>query len=399
MALKTAPVTKQIKTAVLLTMLAGLSMGNESCQQANTRILKMDADIGTIAAQPVVMPSGERIDFGYVANSLFYQSVMSNDHFVISNAIPTPTTTLAGNMVASKATLAQKMVASVFGSAQSNDEKIISDYGFMHQLQSKAANLANITAKAESATPVSASDMPACLYNLPQAKLGGEIVSFETNFGAGLSIGYGPNGSVTSPSGVAGSVNFTSTRLQMGLRAVDPLNNLLMASATGVSSQSNVKFNVNLLSALLGLDFFYKTPIASVVSSAMNKSLATVVTDLIKQKSLSGSWGDTWESRVVYDPEVANGDTQILMRGGSRYGMMVGDQFTVTNMRYKWVADPCTSALQYKVPTSPTPVANVTIVAVGDNVAVGHVDQYLIDERILPGAQVKLLKMYVAPTK
>jgi hypothetical protein len=388
---------KQVKTVVLLTMLAGLSMGNESCQKANDRVLKMDVDLGTIGAQAVLMPSGEKIDFGYVANSLFYQSVMANDHFVISNAIPTPKSTLVNNMAASKATLAQKITSGLLGSGLSNDEKVLQQYGFLGQLQSKAVNLANITAKAGSFNG-NASDMPACLYDLPQAKLAGEVVSFETTFGAGLSIGYGTGGALSSTATVGGTANFTSTRLQMGLRAVDPLNNLLMASATGVSSQSDVKFGVNLAAALLGLDFFYKTPIASVVTSAIDKSLSTVVSDLIKQKSLTGSWGDTWESRVVYDPEVANGDTQIIMRGGSRYGMMVGDQFTVTNMRYKWAADPCTSALQYKVPMSATPVANVTVIAVGDNVAVAKVDQYLIEDRILPGAQVKLLKMYVAPS-
>lgn len=389
---------KKVNTVVLLTMLAGLSMGNESCQKANARVLKMDVDLGTIGAQAVIMPSGEKIDFGYVANSLFYQSVMANDHFVISNSIPTPTSTLAKYMTASKATLAQKITSGLMGNSQSNDEKILQQYGFLNQLQSKASNLANITAKAEAAS-VSASDMPACLYDLPQAKLAGEIVSFETTFGAGLSIGYGTSGAFSSTATVGGTANFTSTRLQMGIRAVDPLNNLLMASATGVSSQSDIKFGVNLAAALLGLDFFYKTPIASVVTGAMNKSLSTVVTDLVAQKSRTGSWGDAWESRVMYDPEIVDGDETILMRGGDRYGMVEGDQFTISNMHYKWSGEPCSSSLVYKIATTPTPIANVTIIKNGDNVAVARVDKYLIEERIMPGAQVKLLKMYVAPTK
>lgn len=392
----------KIKTAVLVTMLAGLSMGNESCQKANTRVLKMDVDLGTIAAQPVVMPSGERIDFAYVTNALFYQEVMANDHFVISNPIPTPTTSL-GSVPGSRKTLAQKITSGLSSmglmtGSQSADEKLIQDFGFADQLQRKAQAMKE-PGQSKLSIEAVAGEMPACLYNLPQAKLGGEVVSFDTNFGAGLSIGYGANGSVTSSVGLGGSAQFTSTRLQMGLRAVDPLNDLIMAAAKGISNQSDVKFKVNILSALLGLDFFFKTPIASVVSGAIDKSLAAVVTDLTNQRSTTGSWGDAWESRVVYDPEVVSGDTRILIRGGTRYGMVVGDKFSVTNMRYKWVGEACTSALQYKVPITPTPVANVEIIAVGDNVAVATVTSHLTEDHIMPGAQVKLVQMFVAPTK
>lgn len=386
--------TKQVKMAVLMTMLAGLSMGNESCSKANERVLKMDVDIGPIAAQPITMPSGEKIDFGYISNALFYQSITSNDHFVISNAIPTPASTLSNNMAASKASLAQKLVNGL-GFNQSNDEKVLGEFGFLQQLQTKASKMANVSAAAKD----TAADIPTCLYTMPAGKLAGEIVSFEANWGGGLSVGYGANGAISNATGVGGNVTFNNTRLQMGLRIVDPLSNQLVTAAEGVSNQSNIKFGVNLASILLGLDFVYKTPIASVVSGAFDKSLSTLVTNISKAKSSTSSWGDAWESRVVYDPVVANGDTQIVIRGGTRYGMLVGDQFTITNMRYLWSGPACTSPLVYKVPMSATPIANVTVVAVGDNVAVAHVDKYLADESILPGAQVKLLKMLTTSSK
>lgn len=390
-----AVVNKQVKTAVLLVMLAGLSMGNESCQKASDRVLKMDVELGTVAAQSVIMPSGEKIDFAYVANSLFYQSVMANDHFVIMNEIPSSTSMAQSSLAASKATLAQKVLSSIWGTTMSENQQLMEQYGFGAQIRSKASLAASSSGTVQKLDD-SAADVPECLYNMPQAKLAGEIVSFETDFGAGLSIGYGTNGALQN-SPVGGSVNFTSTRLQMGLRAVDPLNGEITAAAQGISSQSDVKFAVNLASVLLGLDFFYKTPIASVVTNAMDSSLSSIITSITKT-SQTNSWGDAWESRVMYDPVVANGDTQIMLRGGSRYGMLVGDQFTVTNMRYKWSGDPCTSKLSYRVPTSATPVANVTVIAVGPDVAVAKVDQYLIEDRIMPGAQVKLLKMYVAPS-
>lgn len=391
---------KQIKMVTLVTLLAGLSMGNESCQKASGRVLKMDVELGRVAAQPVVMPTGERIDFGYVANALFYQQVMANTHFVISNPIPTPTSTLAVATTTSlTGKLTQKLVSSIGFSKLTNDQKLMEDYGFADavRMRSSVNSAANksLMAKTEAADD----EMPACLYNLPQAKLAGEVVSFEANFGAGLSLGYGANGAIPSPAGVGGTLNFTSARLQMGLRAVDPMNDLLIASAKGVSTQSNVKFGLSIVSALLGFDFFFKTPIATVVSSGFDKALAAMVTDYSAANSSTGSWGDAWESRVVYDKEVTNGDTQIMIRGGTRYGLQRGDTFTVTNMHYSWTGAPCESPLRYRVPMTATPVANIEIIAVGDNVSVARVSQYLMDERIKPGAQVKLLKMYVAPTK
>ncbi len=372
-------------------------MGNESCQKANDRVLKIDVDLGSIAAQKVIMPSGEKIDFSYVANALFYQEVMANSHFIISNPIPTPATTL-GSGGPSKLSLSQKIAVAVGMSSLSNDDQLMQDFGFADELRRKAA--VNLNSKVNGLTAESTDEeMPACLYNLPQAKLAGEVVSFEANFGAGLSLGYGANGSIGIPAGVGGSVKFSSARLQLGLRAVDPLNDLIIASAKGISHQSSVNFGLNLASPNIGFDFFFKTPIASVVAKGIDKSLDAIVADISKQNSTTGSWADAWESRVVYDKDVANGDTQIMIRGGSRYGLQKGDTFTVTNMHYAWTGAACASALRYKVPTTATPVANVEVIAVGDNVSVARVTQYLIEERIRPGAQVKILKMVTANPK
>jgi hypothetical protein len=382
----------KLKTGVLITLLAGLTMGADSCQQAGVRVLKMDVELGNIAAQSVLMPSGERIDFAYVANALFYQSVMTNDHFVIMNEIPTPTTVSKTSLANNKPSLFSKVVSTVWASAQNENEQLMEEYGFGEQLRTKSKALSQQSVS----KAVDPSEVPECLYNMSQQKLAGEVVSFETTFGAGISIGYGTNGAFQN-SPVGGSLDFKSTRLQMGLRAVDPLNGTITAAAEGVSHQQDIKGGVNLASILLGLDFFYKTPIASVVSGAMDKSLAAMVTSISKT-SQTNSWGDAWETRVMYDPVVANGDTQLLIRGGSRYGMLEGDEFVISNMHYVWEGKPCESKLKYRVPSS-YPIANVHIIRKGPDVAIAQVDKYLSDERILPGAQVKLLKMYVAPTK
>jgi hypothetical protein len=401
---------KNTKALLALTALAGLTMGNEGCEQAKDRVLKMDVEIGAVSARTITMPSGEKIDFNYVSNSLFYQQIQSNGHFVMMGAIPSASSAQAAAVAKSKlnAKIARGLAKAKDANVSSADEKVLEKFGFMDQLAEKAAALsAPVQSKSSlvsgglggtaTTTPTTASEVPMCVYDLPHAKLAGEVVSFEANWGVGVGIGYGTDGATIPTGGVAGSVKFKSSRLQMGLRSTHTLTGQILGAAPGVASQSEVNFGLDLASALLGLDFFYKTPLAKVVTSAMDKSLDKVVEDMITQKSAKNSWDDVWESRVIYDPEISDNDTYIAMRGGYRYNMRVGDTFTISNMHYKWENDakPCESPLKYEIPGNA--IAQVEVVQVGDNVAVAKVTKYLAEEIIKPGAQVKILNLYVTP--
>ena len=387
---------KMNKTLVLVVMTAGLSMGNESCKQAETRVLKMDVETGQIAAQPIRLPSGEVINFPYIANSLFYRSVMASDHFVMTNPVPSPQQYVqTGAVVSAKATAGTT-------SAMSPDESVLAQYGFMKSMMNSGSldsslEGKSIATKAEAAS-VPDSQLPACLYDLPQSQIKGEVVSFEATWGAGIGIGYGAGGTPVNPGGTAGSVNFNQSQLNVGLRAEDPLDGRAVAQASGISNQSAVKFGLDFSAGSpIGLDLFFKTPLASVVSSAFDKALKAIIGDFVKMSNL-GTWEDTWESRVLYNPEIVDNDTYIAFRGGTNYAMKIGDTFKVTNMYYKWDRDPCTSALQYRITRTPTPVAEAEVINVGNNVAVARITKYLIEQRIEPGAQVKLLKYFVPPT-
>lgn len=396
---------KNTKSVLALSLLAGLTMGNEGCEQAKDRVLKLDVEIGSIAARPIKMPSGETIDFNYVANSLFYQQVQSNGHFVMMGAIPSVTSTTS--TLASQAKLNAKIKKGLAKASDAKvstlDEQVLGKYGFMDQLAEKAEaalvsnsrnslapSIANQSATATAANP---NEVPLCVYDLPHSKLQGEVVSFEANWGVGVGVGYGTDGTQIPTGNVAGSVKFNSARLQMGLRNTHLLSNEILGAATGVASQSTVNFSLNILTALLGLDFFYKTPLANVVTSAMDKSLDKVVEDMIAQKSANKTWDEVWESRVIYDPEISDNDTYIAMRGGYRYNMRVGDTFSISNMHYKWSDDskPCESTLKYEIPGNK--LAEVEVVQVGNNVAVAKVTKWLVEENIKAGAQVKILKL------
>lgn len=381
----------QVKTLMIVLAIAGLSMGQEGCEEAKTRVLKLDVEVGRIAAQPITLPTGETINFPYVANSLYYRSVMNSDHFVMMNPVPAPAATTAATQASLSSKVVSGLAAKGDGEISSHDVTILEKYNFLSSMNKKVTSGVNAKAVSQSAA---LSALPICLYDLPQAQLKGEVVSFEANWGVGVGIGYGANGSPIDSGKVSGSVKFNSSRLDVGMRAEDPLNHLLMAQAAGVSHQSTINLGVDFnVGVPIGLDLFFKTPLATVVTSAFDKGLTKIIDDFIKMRSNKNSWDDVWESRVLYDPELVDNDTYIGFRGGYRYGMKKGDTFNVTNMYYKWEKDPCTSALKYKITRTPTPVAEVEVVNVGDNIAVARVTKYLIEQRIEPGAQVMLLKL------
>lgn len=381
---------------ILVTILAGLSMGNESCEKAQSaRTLKMDVEVGSIGARPVRLPSGEVIDFAFVANSLFYQQVMASNHFVITNAIPQPASLAPSSVsIRSDVTVSSKAAGA---EDLSTDEQVLERFGFMEALRDQA-HAQSRQSSGQLKSLVDAASIPACLYDLPQAIVEGEVITFEATWGAGVGIGYDHNGVPLNTGKVAASVNFNNSRLEMGLRAEDPLKrDVPLATAQGVAHQSKVGFGLDLLGIPLGLDLFFKTPLADVVRKAMDKGLTKIV-DSFKSFTDKGTWDDAWESRVVYDPVIVDNDTHVAFRAGYRAGVKKGDTFTVTNMHYKWKGVPCESALDYKVPFPAEPIADLEVVSVGDNISVARVLKYHQERNILPGAQIKILQLKVPET-
>ena len=406
-------VNAQVKVLTLVTCIAGLSMGNQSCQPVSTagaRILKMDIDVGTLNAKTVTLPDGETVDFPYVVNSLFYQQVMKNDHFVINNPIATTSTKTSGSSskTLSSSSLGNHRASESAAEIAVNDASLLQKFGFLksgvaEELRSESATN-TVHANAASVANASASapaDPNACLYDLPQATMGGEVDSFAVTGGGGISVGYTTGGvSSTTTTGIGGTLQYTAATLQMGFNTVDPLTSNVIVVADGVSVQSKIAASVAFPAGgvPLGLNFFYNTPIAKAISSSMDKGLASMVKQYTKMLSTTGNWNDVWESRVVFDPQISDQDTTVAMRGGYRAGVQVGDQFSVTNLHYSWEGASCNSLLKYKVPLSSTPIAVIRVIAVGDNVSVAQVVSYSGDTKIQSGAQVKISQLYVAPS-
>lgn len=380
---------KKTKALVVTLMIAGLSMGNEGCEESKDRVLRMDVEVGKVTGRPIRMPSGEILDFPSLANSLFYLQVMNHPNYVMSNPLPEPaSSSVAGSSskVASKASKKNSLI-------MSEDEKMLSQFGFLDAEPEATGGSKALGTQKSSAASSAPESIPACLYEAPQSQLSGDVISFEATWGAGLGVGYGQNGSQIPAGDVSAAVEFKQARLDMSVRAVDPLMKLLMVAAPAVSHQSDVKFSLDLLSPIpIGADFFYKTPLVKVVKAAMDKGLNSVASSFKAMMSTRNSWDDVWESRVLYKPIVDN-DTMIAFRGGYRNNVKVGDTFVVSNMYYEWEGQPCASKLKDSIPTTATPIAEVEVIQVSPNASVARVVRYLIEQNIKPGAQVKILAL------
>ena len=403
--------TSSVKAGALLGI-AGLSMGNQGCEQEakKDRILKMEVEIASLKARQVRTPTGEVIDFPYVVNSLFYRQVINHDHFVIMNPVPSALSLAeagqqmkAGAPPASVAEVRVSTTSDTSSSAEAQSElsgkdlSLLNRFKFLRQARQDAAAVMSGQLTDESvmlgkSTAQNKQPLPGCLYEMPQAFMGGEVISFEATWGAGIGIGYRPGGDLAG--GVGGRVNFEQSKLELGLRTDDPLTQQPVAIGDGVANQSRTAFGIDFVPGVpVGLNFFFNTPISDVIRTAMTRGLDQMADRYKSLLSANRDWNEVWESRVLYDPELVNGDTHIAFRGGYRHGVMVGDTFTATNMAYRWEGAPCYTRLKYKIPSTTTPVAELEVVSVGDNVSVAVVKKYLIEQVLQPGAQIRVMAL------
>ena len=374
------------KALVPMLAIAGLSMGNQKCEQAPTeRLLKMNVEIGSLKGRAVKLPDGTTVDFPYVANALFYRQVIAHDHFYIMNEVPTARL-MAANAGKLKVQSTNSKTKAPAGVVSKEDVAVLEQYGLLNSTRARAN--AMMFGKSAS-TPA---EVPECLYNAPQAILGGEVISFEATWGVGLGVGYNSGGDLSSS--VGGKVDFKSSKLELGLRTDDPLTRRTFAIGDGISHQSDVSFGIDFLSSLVGIDFFYNTPITDVIRAAMTDGLDQIAKKYITTASVA-DWNHTWETRVLYDEDIANNDTHVGIRAGSLNGLQNGDIFTISNMHYKWMGAACSSPLDYSIATTTTPIATGKVVNIGPNVAVLEITYLKQDVQILPGAQVKLLTLNV----
>ncbi len=364
-----------------LLVVASLNMGNQSCATpppvAGGRILKMDTTVGEVQAQKVTMPSGEIVDFPYIANALFYGEVINSDHMTIATPLPVVAPPSVASPHVTSGVAAQKQIAVLrsYGlvSAQYVSEVPMQNYSGVHMM--------------DTASPASPGNIT-CTYSTPEFSIGGDILDFSASAGGGLDIGFGKT--PTSQGSIG--VDYSQTTLSLRLRLDRPLTQLPLQIGDAKSYQTSISAKLGY--GQLGLNFFFKSAISDAIRSAMDSAISNIVANYTAARN--PDWNQDWESRVVYCQNCDN-DTHIAIRGGAQNGVKLGDTFSISNLNYQWIGSPCSSRLVSSIPDNPTiPTAMGVVEYVDDNFSVLGSMKYSGNSKIRVGARVSLVS-FVAP--
>lgn len=375
---------KSIKAGGALTALlvvGTLNMGNQSCSTpppvSNGRILKMDTTIGEVHAQKITMPSGEIVDFPYIANALFYGEVINSDHMTVAAPLP---------VIASPGQSAPRVA--ITASAQKQID-VLQSYGLVSAEYVSEVPMKNYRGvhMLDAASPASPGSIN-CTYSTPEFSIGGDVLDFTASAGGGLDIGFGKTPGNQGSIGI----NYSQTTLSLRLRLDRPLTQLPLPIGDATSYQKSISASLGY--GQLGLNFFFKSAISDAIRSAMDSAISSIVTKYTNARN--PDWNQDWESRVVYCQNCDN-DTHIAIRGGAQNGVKLGDTFSISNLNYQWIGSPCSSRLVSSIPDNPSiPTAMGVVEYVDDNFSVLGGMKYSGNSKIRVGARVSLMS-FVAP--
>lgn len=328
--------------------LAGLTMGNQSCQQQAAtppRELRKLVDMGTIAAPPIMLPGGGSFDFGFVANQQMYGVLMNHAGFTTNYKAPVIMTSRGSGQV----TLSQ------------NDQRMM-----------KAV-------MGKSAPDLILSKEASCMVNLPMFRMQGSINAFEMVGGGGLTLGFSPAGN-HAVGGISGNFGIEYAQMDVTLTATGALLPTLLAAVNVNSTQTKTKIGLTLDLGMfsIGPSFYYQTPLAKVTREGLTKAAGQIKDKLKDQR---------WYTRVM-----ANQDDVLSIVGGSETNLKKGDEVEIYNEIYHWSGEPCDSQYFGGAPVSP--VALATVISVGEGVSfVQIIPGTQKDENAVVGAKVMISRM------
>lgn len=331
---------------ILLLGGAGLTMGNEGCEQQQlpqARQLKKIVDLGSISAPPIYLPNGQPFDFRFVANQQLAGVLMDTETFAFRY---TPVVSMSSSGAGGQLKLSQNDIV---------------------MFKSGGNGLVNWSKEAT------------CMANLPMTRVYGSVNAFELIGGGGLTVGFNPTGA-HSLAGIEAGFTFDLAQMDLSMAAVHPLTMGAMAAVNVNSNQTKVsfKFGIPLGPLFLGPQGYYQMPLAQVTKSGLRKAVDGLKTQLEKYE---------WHSRVL-----ANRDTHLMVVGGKDVNLEVGDQLAVYNEEYYWDGEPCNS--RFRDGVAKEPVAIVEIESVGDEISKARVlPESQRDEDAVIGAKVKIHKL------
>jgi hypothetical protein len=346
--------SKQIARALVFLPLGLLMMGNQKCEDQNTmRELRRRVQMGSVQAPPMPLPDGGSFDFKFAANAQMYDVLRRTTSF--------STSTNDGSSGLDTTQMTQEE-RDAFNQCEDSSAQMMSNDLFSKVMTQNSA----------------------CMIHMPQAVINTDIVNFELTSSGGISIG------IADWANLGVGLTYKKATLTMAMRADDPLipGHVIAASTPKAKRQEfAVNLSANPGGVGIGLNFYSKTDLAKVVSTAMEKGIV----DLKQQFDLAEGW---------YGQVLKNCDKAILINAGnsSDAGLQVGDQFEVYNMWYDWEGEACNSTLLGVMKSTQKPIAVVEVEIVGNTFSQARVIEQT-EVKILPGARVYVKKLYVPPTQ
>lgn len=354
-------ISRRIGKMFVLVGVGALLLGNQKCEQKPeaARKLKKIVEMGVVRSSPVILNGGSSFDFEYVANQQLYGVIAESGDFAIRTAptilanpnepsLENPINLTPGDM---------KLVEKSMAEANQSD--------FRAQFSRTAW----------------------CMVNLPQAKLGGSINSFELKSRGGLTIGFSDGTAIETGYGAEGSFDVESAQLDMSMYALPPLGRSRLADVNVTSKQTKtqVNFRLDLGQFVLGPRYYYQTPLATVTKRALELGVRQLSESMQK---------DNWYTRVFMDH-----DTHVTIVGGRDVNLEVGDRLRIYNEEYAWSGEPCDSEYLGSVGLGEDSFyATVEVVSVGDELSRVKVVQFApnsMQKRALVGGKVVLEKLFV----
>jgi len=358
--MKIQMILKQGLKATMVFAVAGLLMGNQSCEKKpapEARTLKKIVEIGQIASRPIQLPDGNVFDFQFVVNQQIYNVLYESKAFAFRYNAP-----VEGLGVFSDGTVLARL----------NLGKESSE--FIEKTMGQNANEMLIPSKEAW-----------CLLNKPQARINGAVTSFELVGGGGLSLGFTPAGD-HNITGIGASFKMQKYELEVILNALAPIKKTLLASVSqrNTKTDSEIGFQIQFGSFAVGPSYFSQTPMAKVTRKNLEGAVNSLKEELKKEE---------WFTRVLDFNEGDNNLVAII--GGSDTGVRKGDQLAIYTETTFWKGEPCNSELAFEGGISGSPVAIIEIEDVSAEVSSGHVTQLFQDfnPKNIVGAKVKVHKL------
>lgn len=339
---------KSATRIILLCPLALVLMGNQECQDPQSqRELRRRVQMGAVNAPQMPLPDGGTFDFKFAAASQMYTALKKTQSFSTST---------------------------INGMQDFDLEKMDeADRAAFNQCEDTGAQFQSQDLYSKVLTQNSA-----CMIGMPQAVIKTNIVNFELTQSGGLSVG------IADFANLGVGLNFKKATLTMSMDALDPLiPGHVIASSSPKAKRQEFAINLSMAPGGIGIgaDFYTKTDLAKVVSTAMEKGLD----DLKGQFNKAEAW---------YAQVLRNCDKAILINAGnsSDAGLQVGDQLEVYNVWYDWEGESCNSTLLGSMKATQYPIAVVQVEIVGNTFSQAKVIEQT-EVKILPGARVYVRKL------